>query len=193
MSAPNKFCHVVYRTYRFDEMVSWYQRVFLAQAQYQDAKLAFLTYDDEHHRFAFVNLGAEPSDASAKPASKAGVAHLAYAWESLDSYMDAYKRLRNAGVRPSLPIKHGLTLSMYYDDPDGNALEFQIDLMSSDEANAFMRSDAFQNNPIGEKFDPEALHARYEAGEFVDDLIFRSDQPEAASGRKWRKRSVTPS
>jgi hypothetical protein len=38
----------------------------------------------------------------------------------------------------------------------------------------------FTANPIGEPFDPEEPVARFESGEPVDDLIFRSDQPESA-------------
>jgi hypothetical protein len=30
--------------------------VFSARVQYQNPGLAFLTYDDEHHRFAFANM-----------------------------------------------------------------------------------------------------------------------------------------
>ena len=54
--SPVKFAHVVYRTRRFDEMLRWYETVFGATVQYQNPGLAFLTYDDEHHRFAFANM-----------------------------------------------------------------------------------------------------------------------------------------
>ena len=70
---PSRFVHVVYRTRRFDEMVRWYQTVFDARVQHRDPALAFLTYDDEHHRFAFANLDVlQPggaSEASKRPAS----------------------------------------------------------------------------------------------------------------------------
>ena len=56
MAKPSKFAHIVYRTRRFEEMIAWYQKVFEAKVQYQNPGLAFLTYDDEHHRFAFANL-----------------------------------------------------------------------------------------------------------------------------------------
>ena len=57
MVAPSKFAHVVFNTHRYDEMIDWYAGVFEARVQHRDDRLAFLTYDDEHHRFAFVNLG----------------------------------------------------------------------------------------------------------------------------------------
>ena len=51
-SRPTKFAHVVYRTRRFNEMLAWYQTVFGARVQHQNPVMAFMTYDDEHHRFA---------------------------------------------------------------------------------------------------------------------------------------------
>lgn len=53
---PSKFAHVVYMTRRYDAMIAWHQQVFEAEVVHQDPALAFLTYDDEHHRFAFANL-----------------------------------------------------------------------------------------------------------------------------------------
>ena len=49
---PAKFVHVVYRTRRFDEMIRWYCTVFDAHIQHQSPVLAFMTYDEEHHRVA---------------------------------------------------------------------------------------------------------------------------------------------
>jgi hypothetical protein len=90
--------------------------------------------------------------------------------------MDTYERLRDLGVTPAIPIRHGLTLSMYYEDPDGNRSEFQIDLMGEDAAKAFMGSSAFEANPVGEPFDPDELLAAYRAGDDVASLVWRSDQ-----------------
>ena len=38
---------------------------------------------------------------------------------------------------------------MYYGDPDGNLMEFQIDVLEPQAANDFMASPAFEANPIG--------------------------------------------
>jgi catechol-2,3-dioxygenase len=62
MAKPMKFAHVVYQTRRFDEMLAWYQEVFEARVVYQNPVFAFLTYDDEHHRFAFANMSAIKPD-----------------------------------------------------------------------------------------------------------------------------------
>ena len=55
MAAPSKFAHVVYNTHRYREMIDWYLMVFEARVQHGDDRLTFLTYDDEHHRFAFAD------------------------------------------------------------------------------------------------------------------------------------------
>jgi len=61
---PQKFAHVVYRTRQFREMLDWYRAVFAATVEYQNPALAFLSYDDEHHRFALANLDTlRPNDA----------------------------------------------------------------------------------------------------------------------------------
>src|SRR6185369_8879766 len=150
-----------YNTHRYDEMIEWYLRVFEAHVQHRDERLAFLTYDDEHHRFAFLNLGPAsgpaPKSVPERAPNAVGVNHLAYTWKNVGELVDTYKRLKGYGVTPFWPVRHGLTLSLYYRDPDGNALEFQTDLMSAEEANRFMGGPAFAQNPIGENFDPDEL------------------------------------
>ena len=180
MVAPSKFAHIVYNTHRYQEMIDWYARVFEARIQHRDERLAFLTYDDEHHRFAFINLGPAAEGAAPRQPGEAGVNHVAYTWRNVGELMDTYTRLKALGIRPYRPVRHGPTLSLYYRDPDGNGLEFQIDLMDMAEAGAFMRGETFAGNPVGEPFDPDELAARYDADEPVDALIFRSDQPESA-------------
>jgi catechol-2,3-dioxygenase len=179
MASPSKFAHVVFNTHRYEEMIAWYQRVFEARVQHRDDRLAFLTYDDEHHRFAFLNLGPAPEDLPPRRRDAVGVNHLAYTWRTLGELVDLYKRLKADGIRPVRPIRHGPTLSLYYADPDGNHLEFQIDVLEAEAANRFMRGPAFEANPIGEPFDPDELVARFEAGAPVDQLVFRSDQAPA--------------
>jgi len=78
MAKPSKFAHIVYRTRRFEEMTSWYERVFEAKVQYNNPALAFLTYDEEHHRFAFGNSAVlDPAGKGSEGKSDAGVDHVA--------------------------------------------------------------------------------------------------------------------
>lgn len=181
MVAPSKFAHIVYATHRYEEMIAWYLEIFEARVQHRDDQLAFLTYDDEHHRFAFFNLGPAPEGVeTAARGPGPGVAHVAYTWADMEGLMGAYKRLRDRGVRPETCLRHGLTFSIYVNDPDGNQMEFQIDTLEPDAANAFMEGPAFAANPIGEPFDPDEVLAAWEAGTPVEQLVYRSDQPEMA-------------
>lgn len=163
---PQRFVHIVYRTRRFAAMLDWYRRVFDAQVQHQDPALAFLTYDGEHHRFAFVNLDLLAPGAPDGVKGAVGVDHVAYTFASLDDLFGLYEQLKAEGIRPYWCIHHGITISMYYADPDGNQMEFQVDcFQSNEEANAFMRGPGFQANPIGVEFDADAWLARLRAGE----------------------------
>ena len=172
---PERFVHVVYRTRRFEQMLQWYQKVFDARVQHQNPVLAFLTYDDEHHRFAFVNLAVvDPDGTETDKRGLVGVDHLAYTYASLEALFANYEQLDLEGIRPYWCVHHGVTVSMYYADPDGNQMEFQVDVYaSSDAANAFMRGPGFAANPIGVEYDPQDWLARMKAGTPAADFLER--------------------
>ena len=163
MAKPAKFAHVVYMTRRYDEMIAWYRDVFEAEIVNQDPALAFLTYDDEHHRFAFANLDLlKPDGGAADDRGQIGVNHVAYTYASVADLLDTYERLKRAGIHPYWPVHHGPTLSLYYADPDGNRMEFQVDCCTAQEGKALL---AATDNPVGVLFDPDALVARLRDGE----------------------------
>lgn len=177
---PMKFVHVVYRTRRFEQMVRWYQAVFDAKVQHQNPALAFLTYDNEHHRFAFANLDVlMPDGAGRDRRGLVGVDHLAYTYASLKELLENYAQLKAQDIRPYWCIHHGITVSMYYADPDGNQMEFQVDCFASgEEANAFMEGPHFAANPIGVEYDPEDWLARLRAGApQTEFLVRRAHEP----------------
>ena len=99
MARPSKFAHVVYSTRRFEEMIDWYERVFEATVVYQNPAFAFLTYDDEHHRFAFANLSVlTPDSVASERRDNAGVNHVAYTYANLGDLLGTYERLKQTGV-----------------------------------------------------------------------------------------------
>lgn len=171
MIKPIKFAHVVYQTRRFDAMIAWYQAVFGARVVHRDPALAFMTYDDEHHRFAFANLDIlKPGGSDER--GEIGVNHLAYTYADTAALLDTYERLRDAGIKPYWSIHHGITLSNYYRDPDGNRLEFQTDADLN-----YMDSPTFAANPIGVEVDMEELLARHRAGEPASALLAQPSGP----------------
>jgi hypothetical protein len=62
-------------------------------------------------------------------------------------------------------------MSLYYADPDGNRMEFQVDVGTVAEATALMRTPAFASNPVGIMYDPDVLLARFEGGEREESLL----------------------
>lgn len=163
---PARFVHVVYRTHRFDDMIAWYQKVLGAKIQHYSPVIAFVTYDDEHHRVAFLNLSIIEPDGPQDRRDRVGVDHVAYTFNSLRDLMENYAQLKEMGILPYWKLHHGITISLYYGDPDGNRMEFQVDVYkTNEEANAFMTGPGFAQNPIGVEFDPDEWLARLRAGE----------------------------
>ena len=172
---PQRFVHVVYRTHHFDEMLAWYQFVFDAKVQYQNPILAFLTYDDEHHRFALINLDVvHPDNSETGKQGLVGVDHVAYTYASLEDLFENYVQLSAKDIKPYWCVHHGITVSMYYADPDGNQMEFQVDAFdSSEESNDFMCGPINASNPVGVEYDPEDWLAQIRAGKTASDFLIR--------------------
>jgi catechol-2,3-dioxygenase len=160
--SPAALVHVVLQTSQYEPMVAFYKAFLGAHATYENDHLAFLTYDEEHHRVAIVHMpSARPKD----PTS-AGMAHMAFAFNTLKDLLLAYRQRKARGILPIWATNHGPTTSMYYQDPDGNQIETQVDNFDNvEETTAYMNTPEFAENPIGVDFDPEDLIKRVENGE----------------------------
>lgn len=175
--SPDAFAHAVLRTSRYDEMIAWYRCVLNARVVFRNDMLCFLTYDGEHHRVAILNV----PDLKEQDQATNRLAHLAYSYNEMGDLLATYKRLKLAGILPFRPINHGPTVSLYYKDPDGTAIELQVDAFESkEEAEQFMLSDDFRKNPIGVTIDPDALLAAWEAGTPEVELKKRPNEQAAA-------------
>jgi catechol 2,3-dioxygenase-like lactoylglutathione lyase family enzyme len=172
--SPEKFAHVVLKTANFDAVITWYATVLQARVAFRNDFIAFLTYDDEHHRVAVLNAPGSPAPNEAA----AGVHHIAYTYADLGDLLATYRRLKACGIEPARCINHGPTTSMYYRDPDGLRVELQIDNFATmDEAHIYFTGPDFAENPIGVIFDPERLIRDYEAGRPFEDLVRRPPLP----------------
>ena len=176
MSASPKFAHVVFQTGQPNQMRDWYCAVLDGHVVYQDQALCFITYDDEHHRVA---LMSPPVKSQRKHPTTACVHHVAYTFENLDDLLDRYVLLRDQEITPAVCIAHGVTTSMYYQDPDYNFVELQIDNFATvAELDGYFQSPAFAANPVGVTYDPESLARQYEAGVPIADLLRIPPLPE---------------
>ena len=159
---PSSLAHVVLRTSNYENMVKFYLKFLGAEVTYKNDTICFLRYDEEHHRIAIIKVpGTSP-----KVPTSAGLEHIAFAFDSLGNLLSAYEARKVLGMEPSWCVNHGPTTSIYYKDPDGNSLETQVDNFSTAaEADEFMRSKYFDENPIGTDFQPEDLIERLSKGE----------------------------
>ena len=159
--SPSLFAHFVLRTPQRDQMRDWYRTVLNARLVFENDYISFITYDDEHHRVAFVSAPdlKRPAD------TDRNLSHMAYTYADLGQLLATYKRLKAEGILPYRPINHGPTVSMYYKDPDGNGVELQIDAFKTKQQAAdYFKTDAFKADPIGVPFDPEEMVRDWEAG-----------------------------
>ena len=172
MVKPAKFAHFVLRVSDMKKSVEWYSAVLGMEVVHQNQMITFMTYDDEHHRMAMVQVPDDPPASTEDRMRSPGLDHVAYTLESLEELLMTYKRLKAQDILPVWPINHGLTTSMYYADPDGNRVEFQVEnLETKEELQGYMRSEAFAANPIGVNFDPDTLLARFENGDPLEELL----------------------
>ncbi len=168
--SPSLYAHHVLRTSNRDALRDWYCTVLNAHVVFENDFISFITYDDEHHRVAFVNVpGLVPA-----PAEGRALSHVAYSYASLGELLSTYRRLKAKGIVPGRPINHGPTVSMYYNDPDGNSVELQVDAFRTKaEASGYFQTEPFAKNPIGVAFDPDKMLADYEAGVPEGELLRR--------------------
>ena len=172
------FHHVTIKTSRLQEMVDWYKLVIGVEVNFQDANNAWTSNDAANHRVAFLSVPGLSDDPD--KIRHNGMHHSAFEYANFGDLMESYARMKAAGVVPAFALDHGLTISLYYRDPEGNYVELQSDNFGDWAASTqFMRtSPDFQSNPIGTFFDPEQVSQAHAAGQ-----PFSTLQPEIRAGR----------
>ncbi|KAI8629881.1 Glyoxalase/Bleomycin resistance protein/Dihydroxybiphenyl dioxygenase [Xylariaceae sp. FL1651] len=161
--SPTHLAHIVIKTPRYESMVAFYKTVLGARSTFENANAAFLTYDHEHHRIALINQPDLDKNISSR--DRPGLHHVAFTFNSLRELTTAYSQRKALGILPVWCTNHGPTTSMYYEDPDGNRIETQVDNFdTSQEAIDYMTSGEFLKNGVGASFDPEDLIKKLDSG-----------------------------
>lgn len=175
-----KFHHVNLKTTRLHEMIAWYGRLVGAEPLFRDAHGAWLSNDAANHRIALLAFPGFVDDPDKD--TRTGMHHSAFEYDDFEELNASYLRLRKEGIGPTMCIDHGMTLSYYYQDPDGNFVELQCDAFGDwTQSSDYVRtSDVFHANPIGVFVDPAKvaetaasgapfadIHARAMAGELA--------------------------
>lgn len=187
-AAPNTLAHIVFKTPRTPEMTDWYGAVLDAVVVFQDNRITFLTYDQEHHRVALIKVPRVlrfPGTVWKLHRKVYGVDHIAFTYRDLPDLVATYRRLADRGIDPVWCINHGPTTSLYYEDPDGNRVELQVDnFATNNELLEWLSGGDFEKNPIGVEFDPTVLERLLAAGVPARALARRGSAP--PDGRRAR-------
>lgn len=126
-----------------DRSVAFYETVVGLEERERYENFSFLSFGEHHHDLALRALG----DVAATPGPNVGLYHSAWEVTSREALRDVYERVRDRDVQVS-PVDHGISLALYFDDPDGNGVEVYLDTREGRDEKWRGRS---------ERFDPLAL------------------------------------
>jgi catechol 2,3-dioxygenase len=172
--------HVSIKTNQLDAMIEWYATVAGFRVMHKFEGGAWLTNDAANHRLGFL-CSPQLSDDPEK-LLRTGMHHAAFEFDSLDDLLDTYVRLKGEGIEPHAALDHGMTLSLYYVDPDGNSVELQADAFGDwARSSEFLATESFAGNPIGLTFDPDRLVSARDEGADAADLHRRAYAGEFAA------------
>ncbi|KAI0107858.1 Glyoxalase/Bleomycin resistance protein/Dihydroxybiphenyl dioxygenase [Nemania sp. FL0031] len=170
--SPKFMAHIVLKTPDLKTMSTFYKTFLGAHATWENEQMAFLTYDEEHHRIALIEMPG----LAGKVQKSAGLDHIAFTYSTLADLLTAYKQRKALGIEPVWCVNHGPTTSMYYQDPDGNRVETQVDNFDTvAEVDVFMSGPEFAKNPIGADFHPGELIRKLEEGVPESEIKKRPD------------------
>ena len=162
---PSRLHHINFLTAQLDAMIEWYGIVLGMNVQYlAPGLLAFLSNDEANHRLALTTTPALVRDGEKRRHDR--LHHTAWEYGSWDDLNSTYLRLRDRGITPRACLDHQMTFSYYYEDPDGNYVELQVDDFGDwAKSSEFIRtSPRFAANPVGAFVDPEKVAAAYTRG-----------------------------
>ncbi|HKE79448.1 MAG TPA: VOC family protein [Solirubrobacteraceae bacterium] len=166
--------HVNLKTTRMQAMIDWYGRVVGMEPSWIAPDACWLTNDAANHRLAMLAVAGLSDDA--EKLAHTGLHHLAFEYASYDALLAACASLLEDGIRPHMVLDHGMTMSFYFVDPDGNSVELQADNFGDwSRSKEWMRTaPEFAANPIGVPVDPEAIIAAWRDGDGADELHRRA-------------------
>src|ERR1700722_14495905 len=167
--------HYALTTANLKRMSEWYATVLGMSVVFETSSplgknapvtvnAAWVTNDRANHRVGLIEIPQLTRDP--QRSSHFRLQHVAYEYDSLDLLLDTYLRLKGRGITPVLSADHGATISLYYEDPDGNSVELFADNFGDwAKSGKFMRtSPNFAALPMGAYVDADKLVAARAAG-----------------------------
>ena len=169
---PNRLSHIGIQTYNIEKIRDWYRLLLNGEVVSERIPdFCTVTCDREHHRIAIIGLKGTPPP---KSHSMAGIFHSAFGMRSIFDLLENYERARDFCIRPVRCVHHGLTISLYYKDPDDTQCELLVDCYPTFEKSVeFLRGPVFAHT-LGAPgyFDPEEMLARMKGGATEAELLY---------------------
>ena len=127
---PKYLAHVNVFVRNVERSHAWYADLLgLHTYDYRPGRAAFMSADeDQSHELALMQVGA---NAPIQAQGQVGLNHMAWRVETLDDLKDFYRRLKDKGVPIASVVDHGISLGIYFHDPDGNGIEVYYELPRS--------------------------------------------------------------
>ena len=124
---PKYLAHVNVYVRDVERSHAWYEDLLgLHTYDHRPGRAAFMSADeDESHELALMQVGP---DAPLQGPGQVGLNHMAWRVETLDDLKEFYRRLNYKGVPVASVVDHGISLGIYFHDPDGNGIEVYYEL-----------------------------------------------------------------
>jgi catechol-2,3-dioxygenase len=117
-------------------------------------RMCFFRLHAEHPYQNVIALFEMPG-AEAVATGRSGLHHMQLRNASMSVLQERYRRLRAANVSPFQAMDHGSSTSLYYRDPDQNAVEISASNFSTnEEVETCLASENYRRNPAGKVINP---------------------------------------
>lgn len=153
-------------------------------------RAAFLSNDEISHRLAVIEVPGLIRDPQRSHHLR--IQHIAFEVNSLDDLLGTYVRLKRGGIVPVFSVDEGPQTAFYYEDPDGNSVELNVNNYTDRWAalDHMQTSEAFARKPLGMDLDPDKLVTAREAGASPWEIHLRAWQEEFLPGRAFDPANV---
>jgi len=126
MVKPEKLGHVVLRVRELVRAEKFYTKILSLDVQARiNTKMVFLTSNNESsHELALLEIG---KDAPSPNPDGVGLYHTAWRYASLEKLRELHKSLTENNIESGIG-NHGISIGIYFFDPDGNEIEAYYEL-----------------------------------------------------------------
>ena len=134
MSHINKVAHVVLRVSNVEEAVTFYRDILgMETVRYDtEAGMAFMSFGTQHHDIGLFSVRDEATRGNL------GLAHVAMVVDGDLADLKVMHDKLLANGRDVRLADHGMTKSVYFQDPDGNGLELFTEVMTQEEGKTYL-------------------------------------------------------